>query len=123
LASSKGKGAKEIVEELGCSGVRNTINAFNKEGIKCLRKKSCRPNKLQRIFDIEKCEKLREILHETPRKYGKETSLWTLELAAIVLYEKGLTPSKYRNNPFSIKKAKCKLGKSKKLDKFTRPKI
>lgn len=93
MASSKAKGVKEIAEEIGCSGgtVRNTINAFNKEGVECIKKKSCRPKKLQTIFDIEKCEKLREILHESPRKYGKETSLWTLKLAAIVMYEKGLT--------------------------------
>jgi hypothetical protein len=34
---------------------------------------------------------LRELLHHKPRKFGKDTSLWTLELAAEVSFEEGLT--------------------------------
>jgi transposase len=35
--------------------------------------------------------RLKEMLHESPRKYGKETSVWTLDLAAEVSFEQGLT--------------------------------
>jgi hypothetical protein len=34
---------------------------------------------------------LRHLLHQSPRTFGKETSLWTLELAAEVCFEQGLT--------------------------------
>lgn len=117
MASSKGKGAKEIAQEIGCSGgtVRNAINAFNKEGVECIKKKSCRPNKLQRIFDEEKRKQLKEIIHESPRKYGKETSIWTLELAAIVMYEKGLTPKQVSIETIrlALKKLKIKWERAK----------
>ncbi len=34
---------------------------------------------------------LREMLHQEPRKYGKESSLWTLRMAAEVCFEEGIT--------------------------------
>ena len=34
------------------------------------------------------------VLHESPRAYGKPTSLWTLELAADVSVAQGLTPER-----------------------------
>ena len=34
---------------------------------------------------------MRELLHQKPRKFGKDTSLWTLDLAAEVSFEEGLT--------------------------------
>jgi hypothetical protein len=34
---------------------------------------------------------LRHLLHQGPRRFGKATSVWTLELAAEVAYEQGLT--------------------------------
>src|SRR5215207_9651799 len=36
-------------------------------------------------------EALREMLHQDPRGFGKDTSLWTLDLAAEVSFEAGLT--------------------------------
>ena len=42
-------------------------------------------------FPGEKAEKLKEVLHQSPRKYGKETSVWTLVLAAEVSFAEGLT--------------------------------
>jgi hypothetical protein len=39
-------------------------------------------------------ERLREILHQSPRNFGKPTSVWTLELAAEVSFEQGLTASR-----------------------------
>lgn len=94
LASARGEQATTIANNLGCAEgtVRNAIKAYNKEGIECLKEKSSRPHTLHIIMDEEKREQLRAILHETPRKYGKDRSLWTLALAAEVLYERGLTP-------------------------------
>ena len=34
---------------------------------------------------------MREMLHQSPREFGKPTSLWTLGLAAEVSFEEGLT--------------------------------
>ena len=34
---------------------------------------------------------MREMLHQSPREFGKPTSLWTLDLAAEVSFEEGLT--------------------------------
>ena len=36
-------------------------------------------------------EALTELLHRSPREFGKQTSLWTLEDAAEVSFEEGLT--------------------------------
>jgi hypothetical protein len=35
---------------------------------------------------------LRALLHQSPRVFGKPTSLWTLALAAEVSYAQGITP-------------------------------
>src|SRR5215212_3671808 len=46
----------------------------------------------QGLRDPERAEALRELLHHTPRRFGKDTSLWwTLDLAAEVSFEEGLT--------------------------------
>ena len=34
---------------------------------------------------------LRELLHRSPREFGKASSLWTLEDAAQISFEQGLT--------------------------------
>ena len=44
-----------------------------------------------RAFEAEQAERLRTLLHQSPRNFGKSTSLWTLGLAAEVSYAEGLT--------------------------------
>ena len=39
----------------------------------------------------ERAEELRALVHQSPRTCGKPTSLWTLDLAAEVSFERGLT--------------------------------
>jgi transposase len=93
LASSKGQRPSQIAHNLGCSlqMVRNVISAFHSEGMGCLKAKSRRPKTVQPIFDAEKAERLRAILHQSPRTFGKPTSVWTLGLAAEVCLEQGVT--------------------------------
>jgi transposase len=93
LASSKGQRPSAIARNLGCSlqMVRNVINAFHLEGLDCLQPKSRRPKTVQPIFDPEKAERLRAILHQSPRTFDKPTSVWTLSLAAQVCLEQGVT--------------------------------
>src|ERR1051326_5885113 len=60
-------------------------------GLSCLQQQSSRPKTIHAEFDQAKCEALRAMLHQSPRTYGKPTSVWTLELAAQVCQELGLT--------------------------------
>jgi hypothetical protein len=46
---------------------------------------------VHRAFDAEGAEALREMLHRTSREFGKQSSLWTLAMAAQVSFEDGLT--------------------------------
>ena len=96
LANARGQHAIPIGHNLGCSdqAVREVIKAFNVEGLKALEQKSRRPHNRGDAFPPEQAERLKEMLHNSPRLYGKATSLWTLELAAEVSFARGLTPSR-----------------------------
>ena len=69
----------------------HAINAFNARGLAALTAGSTVPHRIIRGFDAAAAERLRALLHQSPRTFGKETSLWTLELAAEVSFEQGLT--------------------------------
>ena len=94
LASAKGQRAPHIGSNLGCDDetVRRVIRAFNESGLDCLKEGSRVPHTVHPAFDAEKAEALRAMLHQSPRTFGKPTSLWTLPLAAEVSFEQGLTP-------------------------------
>ncbi len=93
LASSKGERPPRIAENLGCASqtVRNAIHEFNKCGSDALTPGSSRPKEVHAAFDETGAEALRELLRHSPREFGKQTSLWTLEYAAKVSFEEGLT--------------------------------
>jgi transposase len=94
LASSRGENAYQIARSLGCNPqtARNAIHEFNEGGLQAaLRRDSSRPHTIHAAFDPENAERLREMLHRDPREFGKPTSLWTLNLAAEVSFEEGLT--------------------------------
>jgi transposase len=93
LASARGEQAPQIARPLGCDAqtVRNAIAAFNARGLAALRKGSSRPHRFRVAFDLARGEQLRALLHQSPRTFGKPTSMWTLELAAAVSFEHGLT--------------------------------
>lgn len=94
LASASGKRASQIASELGCDTdtALNAINAFNRAGVEALKPGSSVPHHIALAFDAVAAEGLRALLHQSPRSFGKETSLWSLELAAEVSFEQGLTP-------------------------------
>ena len=93
LASSRGKRAPQIARSLGCGPqtVRDAIHDFNRRGLDALRPGSSRPKRTRAAFEEEGTEALREMLRRSPREFGKESSLWTLEYAAEVSFERGLT--------------------------------
>lgn len=93
LASSKGERPPRIAENLRCGSqtVRNAIHEFNERGLGALRAGSSRPREVHAAFDEDGAEALRELLHHSPREFGKHTSLWTLADAAQVSFEENLT--------------------------------
>ena len=96
LASARGQHATQIARNLGCDDetARRVIRAFNESGVDCLKKGSRRPHTTHAAFDATRAEKLRAVLHQSPRAFAKPTSLWTLDLAADVSFEEGLTPER-----------------------------
>ncbi len=96
LASARGEIAPQIAENLGCAQqtVRNAIHEFNEKGLKSLTPGSSRPKEVHAAFDEEGAEALRELLHRSPREFGKERTLWTLEDTAHISFEQGLTPKR-----------------------------
>lgn len=93
LASSRGGEAPQIAENLGCGRqtVRDAIHDFNARGLDALEAGSSRPNRTRAAFDEERAERLRALLHRSPREFGHESALWTLSMAAGVAFEEGLT--------------------------------
>jgi len=93
LASSKGERPPRIAENLGCAQqtVRNAIHEFNGRGLEALSPGSSRPREVHAAFGEDGVEALREMLHHSPREFGKKTSLWTLADAALVSFEEDLT--------------------------------
>jgi transposase len=93
LASSRGERAPRIAKNLGCASqtARDAINDFNERGLLALEAKSSRPRRTRDAFDQQSAKALREMLHRYPREFGRNSSLWTLEMAADVAFEEGLT--------------------------------
>ncbi len=96
LASARGEHAPAIARALGCSDqtVRNAIRAFDARGIASLTPGSSRPHTIHAAFDAATAERLRALLHRSPRDFGHATSVWTLELAAEVAHAEGITATR-----------------------------
>jgi transposase len=94
LASAEGQPTTMIARALRCNDqtVRNAIHAFAHRGLAALQPKSSRPHTTHATFDARRRERLRALLHQSPRTFGKQTSVWTLELAAEVSFAEGITP-------------------------------
>jgi transposase len=93
LASARGERVPPIARSLGCDKqtVRNAIHAWNATGLAAREPGSSRPHTIQVALDAAGAQRLRALLHQSPRTFGKPTSLWTLDLAAEVSFEQGLT--------------------------------
>jgi Winged helix-turn helix len=96
LASGRGERAPRIAERLGCDDqtVLNAIAAFNGRGAACLVKGSPRAHTTYPAFGPGGVARLRALLHRSPRTFDRPTSLWTLDLAADVAFEQGLTATR-----------------------------
>ena len=110
LASAEGQRPTRIAAQLGCAvgTVHNTLHAFEKEGAACLAEKKPGPKDGQPILDEAKADPLRGILHQSPRRFGKARSTWTLDLLADVTFEQGLTPRRLSHE--AVRQAVKRLG-------------
>ena len=66
------------------------IKGFNATGLAVLKEGSSRPHRLRTTFTPEGAERLKELLHRSPRDFGRDRSTWTLDLAAQVSFEQGI---------------------------------
>lgn len=94
LASAQGLPPPQIARNLGCAvgTVRNALHAFAGAGLDCLEAKPCRPHAARPFLDETHTAALKDLLHHSPRLYGKATSLWTLGLLAELCHTLGWTP-------------------------------
>ena len=110
MASAEGLRPAQVAARFGCASqsVRNAIRAFGAEGIDCLREKSHRPGSVRPELDDDACQRLRALLHRSPRDFGKATSLWTLALAAEVAFAEGVAARLVSDE--TIRQALIRLG-------------
>src|SRR6266496_6869403 len=94
LASARGEWVPRIAEMLGCNDqtVRNVLHEFERDGLDvCLTRGSSRPHTIHAKVDEVGRQQIRALLHQSPRAFGKPTSVWTMELAAEVSFAEGIT--------------------------------
>lgn len=110
LASARGERVPAIARSLGCSAqtVRNALHAFDRDGVTALVAGSSRPHTLHVAFDTDGAQRLRALLHRSPRDFGHPTSIWTLELAADVVFAEGLTAKRVSDE--TIRATLARLG-------------
>ena len=68
--------------------------AIARDGSAALVEGSSRPRTIHPAFDADGTERLRALLHRSPREFGHATSIWTLELAAETAFAEGLTATR-----------------------------
>ena len=108
--SAEGLSIDEIAQRVGYhrETVRLLIKAFNEKGVAVLKKGSKRPHNIQRAFSEENVEKLKELIHRSPRDFEKPTGLWTLALLAEISFAQGLTEKEVSDE--TIRQTLKKLG-------------
>src|SRR5881227_1748339 len=89
LASARGDTAPVIAQAVGCSpqAVRNVLRAFEARGLAVVTMQSCRPHTAAKPLETERSERLKALLYQSPRQFGKATSAWSIALAAAVCAE------------------------------------
>ena len=93
LLSAAGRRPRAIAHGLCCAvqTVRNAIRAFNSHGLAALSAGSSRPKSAAPALGEAGLERLRALLHQSPRAFDQAKSTWTLALLAQVVHEQGLS--------------------------------
>ena len=109
LLSAAGRRPSEIAPGLCCAvqTVRNGIRAFNARGLAALVAGSSRPKSAAPVLGEAKRERLRALVHRSPRAFGHARSTWTLALLARVAHAQGLSPTVL--SPETIRQALLRL--------------
>lgn len=97
LASARKQTAGVIAEQLQCSdqAVRNVIHAFNRDGLSVLQAgSSVAHNRPHTAFSLAAQEQLRLLIRRSPRVFGKQQSVWSLDLLAEVCFAEKITTRK-----------------------------
>jgi len=111
LASAREEWVPRIAATLGCTDqtVRNVIREFGWGGLDaCLTRGSSRPHTIHAKVDAAATERIRALLHESPRTFGKPTGVWTLDLVAEVSFAEGITAERVSDE--TIRQAIGRLG-------------
>lgn len=85
--------AQAIAGRVGYSDetVRQVIQRFNEGGVAAIYpQSSARPDDQRAFKDVAR-EQLQAMVHQSPRDFGCESSVWTCGLLAEVSYQQGLT--------------------------------
>ena len=92
LASAAGQTPQQIAALVGCSDqtVRNCLRAFHQQGLACLAQQAGGPRTERSLLPKSQHEQVRALLHQSPRTFGKDRSVWTLDLLAEVCQEQGV---------------------------------
>jgi transposase len=123
LARARGERAPSIARHVGCDDqtVREAIQAFNERGVAALRRRSHRPKIIRAAVDPARAARLRALLHERPRTVGKPTRRWTLEFAAEVRFEQGLTSERVSDETIRVTLKRLGIGWKRAKRWITRP--
>lgn len=86
LASSNGLHAQQMADQVHCDDepVRRAIKAFNTDGLSALQPRSSRPQHTRASLPDTTRARLGQIVRQSPRTFGKASSVWTLALLAEV---------------------------------------
>src|SRR5215213_1680973 len=112
VASARGSSPPKIAQSLGCASqtARNAIRAFNEKGLDALIAGSSTPKRVHAAFDANSAERLRGMLHRSPREFGYERSLLTLVMAADAAFEEGLTEKRISGETIRATLSRVLLG-------------
>ena len=110
LLSAAGRRPRAIAHGLCCAvqTVRDAIRAFNAHGLAALSAGSSRPKSAAPVLGEAGLERLRALLHQSPRAFGRPRSTWTLALLARVAHEQGLSATVLSGE--TIRRALPRLG-------------
>ena len=94
LASARGVSVPELSRQtlFPRSTIRALIHQFNEQGLGALSRGSHRPKSSRALLDPSLCEQIAHLLHQSPRVWGQNSSLWSLKRLALVLHQQGSTP-------------------------------
>src|SRR6266540_4408253 len=81
LANARGDSVAAITRAVGCSDqtVLNVLHAFDARRLDVLTRRSSRPRTVHAAFTPARAAGLRDVLHHSPRAFGKPTSRWTVD--------------------------------------------